>query len=297
LFPSIKCAGKVDEKTLKELLKKVVGMMLYKISGVCRNSFDSIIISSFLGLVVLAQYQNYYYIMNAVSSIIAIVTTAATASIGNSIATETVEKNLDNFKTFSFLYNWIASWCTVCLLCLYQPFMKIWVGEDLLFSFDMVVLFCIYFYSCKVSDILFTYRQAAGLWWEDKLRPIIESVANLVLNILLVKYFGVCGVVVSTIVTIVFINIPWGGFILFKHYFKCGMKKYLIDSLFYCVVVIFACAVTFVLCNLFKSDGIILLLERFLVCLIIPNIFFYLAYRKLVYFNKGVNLIKKIFKK
>jgi O-antigen/teichoic acid export membrane protein len=287
----------VDNQTLKELIKKVGGLMLYKISGVCRNAFDSIILSSFLGLAILAKYQNYYYIMNAVGSIIAIITTAATASIGNSIATETVEKNLDNFKTFSLLYNWIAGWCSVCLLCLYQPFMKIWLGKEFLFSFDIVILLCLYFYSCKVSDILFTYRQAAGLWWEDKLRPIIESIANLILNIIVVKYFGVCGVIVSTIVTIVFINIPWGSFILFKHYFKGGMKEYLKDTTFNCVIVIIASVVTFAICKMFKSDGIILLLERFVLCLIIPNILFYLAYFKSSYFNKSVNLIKRIIKK
>ena len=48
---------------------------------------------------------------------------ACTAGIGNSLVVETKEKNFKDLKKFSFIICWIAGICTVCLLCLYQPFM------------------------------------------------------------------------------------------------------------------------------------------------------------------------------
>ena len=39
--------------------------------------------------------------------------------------------NFDDLKNLSFIIFWISGFCTVCLLCLYQPFMDIWVRDDL----------------------------------------------------------------------------------------------------------------------------------------------------------------------
>lgn len=295
MFPDIVCEGKLDKDNIDALKKRIGGLVLYKISGVCRNSFDSIVLSAFLGLIVLAKYQNYFYIMNSVGNMIAIVTTAATASIGNSIATESIEKNYINFNVFSALYNWVSGWCTVCLLCLYQPFMNLWLGKDYLFSFDIVVLLCIYFYVCKISDILYTYRQAAGLWWEDKFRPIVESVVNLVLNILVVKNFGVCGVIISTIVTIAFINIPWGAYILFKYYFREEIIPFLKDTLKYIVELMVVCIITYSICTLITGQSILSFLVKLVICCVIANILFFLIFRKSKYYQRGMQFIRKIF--
>lgn len=295
-FPEYVCRGKVDKKTMYGIAKRVCGLMLYKISGVCRTSFDSIVISAFLGLVVLAKYQNYYTIMSAVGSLTIIITTSATASIGDSMATESREKNYENFRTFSMLYSWLSGWCTACLLCLYQPFMKIWMGEEYMFPFGIVILFCIYFYTCKISDVAYTYRQAAGLWWEDKFRPIIEAVANLVLNIVTVKFFGVYGVIISTIITITFINIPWGSYILFNRYFRKSNVKYMIEILLHAIIALLACVCTWFVCNLLPEYGAMSFVVKTILCIIIPNMIFLLVYRHFKGFNEIMKIVKRVIK-
>ena len=44
-------------------------------------------------------------------------------------------KNHKDMMRMYFVYMWAAGWCTICMLCLYQPFMKIWAGEQFLFPF------------------------------------------------------------------------------------------------------------------------------------------------------------------
>jgi hypothetical protein len=51
----------------------------------------------------LAVYQNYYYIMSSVISLITTIFTSCTAGIGNSIVVESVEKNYRDFEKFSFM--------------------------------------------------------------------------------------------------------------------------------------------------------------------------------------------------
>lgn len=271
MYPQIVCEGHIEKDAVIGLSKRIIGLTLNKLAQVCRNSFDSIIISSFLGLVILARYQNYYYIISALTVMVSIITTAVGAGIGNSIAAETVEKNYNDYKEFLFIYNWIACFCTVCMLCLYQPFIELWVGKSNVLPLSTVILCCIYFYTMKLGDIAAVYRQAAGIWWEDKFRPIVESVVNLAVNIVLVKYIGVDGVLVSTIISIVCINIPWATYVLFKVYFKMSIKEVFFKYIRYFIETTVLCAVVYGICSRINGNLLVVLVVRTIICIGLVN--------------------------
>ena len=291
LYPEIKCEGKLSDKSKAEIKKKVLGLMVYKISEVCRNSFDSIVLSAFLGLVILANYQNYYFIMTAVISIFTLISNAIIASIGNSIAIETTEKNHMDFRGILLLYGWLDSWCTCCLACLYQPFMKIWMGEENMLSFGMVILFCIYFFVLSIANVCFTYRQAAGLWWEDRFRPVLEAVTNLLLNIIFVRCFGAAGILVATILTIALLNIPLSIRVLYKNYFKTSMKSYWKNLAFITLICFSVTALCVWLCSYINYEGWICIIIRGLVCLIIPNLLFFFTFSRQKDFERSKEII------
>ena len=120
-------------------------MMITKVAMVSRNAFDSIIVSAFLGLTSVAIYNNYYYIINALTKSLIVLTTSIAAGIGNSIAAEEPKKNYDDMGIINFWYMWIAGWCAVCLVCLFQPFMQIWVGNSLMLKNSIMWMFSFYF--------------------------------------------------------------------------------------------------------------------------------------------------------
>lgn len=295
MYPEIMCKGILSKEVKQGLFKRIAGLLLYKISGICRNSFDSIVLSAFLGLVVLAKYQNYYCIIGAIVGILGIITDSISAGIGDSIASENIEKNYKDFNTLYLIINWISGFCTVCLICLYQPFMIMWVGREYLFPFYMVIMFGIYFYSQQIGAVAATYRQSAGLWWEDKLRPIVESIANLVLNILSVKYFGVVGVLMSTIITIIFINIPWASYILFKYYFNKNVYVYWMKMIINIIPVGIAAVGSYFITSFLADSGIIAFLMRGIVCFVITNGVFFLFYFRTNEFRRMTDIIKIFF--
>ena len=248
-YPDIKCEGSLSHKDLYDLGKCVVELTINKISQVFRNSFDSIIISSFIGLVCLAQYQNYYYIVSALTIIMNVIMTAVGAGIGNGIASESKQKNYMNYKELLFEYGSIASIFVACMFCLMQDFITFWVGKENQLQFSSVILCSIYFFSMRLGDVTAIYRQSAGLWWEDRLRPVIEAIVNLTLNILLVKHLGVNGVILSTIISIIVINIPWATYVLFKYYFKISAGEVFAKMMGYSLKAILCCAVAFAVCK------------------------------------------------
>ena len=279
LFPQYHCEGKISRDQLSDMKYKISGLMVNKLCLTTRNTLDSVFISAFMGLTVSAIYGNYYYIMNAVIGLISVVSSTMLAGVGNSIETESVEKNYNDLKKFNFLYMWLSGWCAICMLCLTQPFMTIWMGKDNLFPFGVVVLICIYFYVLKMGDMRGLYSDAAGLWWQNRYRAIIESILNLVLNYVLVQVWGIYGIIIATLISLFFINFLGGSGIVFKHYFKNGkFIEFLKYHFFYMLITVINASICVFLTNFVKYEGIIGLGLRAIICVIIPNVIYALVY-------------------
>ena len=100
------------------------------------------------------------------------------ASVGNSIATEgVVKKIIKNLIKFTFIFSWFTSMCTICLCCLYQPFVKIWMSgnKNLMLSDFNMFLFCTYFYVITSCNIRNLYISGSGLFWELRLSYFMGS--------------------------------------------------------------------------------------------------------------------------
>jgi O-antigen/teichoic acid export membrane protein len=105
-YPQFECHGKLDKKYKEDIIEKTKGLLIHKICGVTRNSCDNIFISMFLGLTPVGIYSNYYYVMSSVRGILDVFTVSMSASVGNSVAIESVEKNYKNLNLFTFIYDW-----------------------------------------------------------------------------------------------------------------------------------------------------------------------------------------------
>lgn len=97
MYPQYFCDGVLDKDTLSDIRKRVSGLFIYRICYVFRDTFDSIVLSAFLGLVVLAKYNNYYYIVTTITGFLTIIKNSISAGVGNSIALESEEKNYHDF--------------------------------------------------------------------------------------------------------------------------------------------------------------------------------------------------------
>lgn len=286
MYPQYKCKGTLDKKKIGEIEKQVVGLMMNKVCQVSRNSLDSIVISAFLGLTVVAMYNNYYYILGALNGIMSIISNSILAGVGNSISVETEEKNYRDMSKFLFLYMWIAGWMTCCLACLYQPFMNIWVGRNLMLSLINMFLFCLYFYCLQMGVIRGVYYDAAGLWWYGKFRAFSEAILNIILNIILGKFFGITGIITATLISLILINYLYGSHLLFKYYFVSqNVMEYFSSNGMYMLVTAVVLTATYWICSYvpFGETRAIqfgYLFIRGVICFILPNVLYTLIYMR-----------------
>lgn len=291
-YPDIKPNGDISAELKKAINKKVKALIGTKLNTVIINAADNIVMAAFLGLTTIAVYGNYYYIMSSIVAFLGIIYSSMTAGIGNSLVVESLEKNYNDFLKFSFINAWLVGWCAICLACLYQPFMMIWVGETLIFPTAIMMQMCLYFYIYQIRKIPVIYKDAAGIWWEDRFRPYVSMFINLVLNIILVQHIGVSGVIISTIVSLM-ISIPWENYTIFKYVFLRSSKEYYLKMLSYAIVTIFAGLITFFICQL-PGDGICALFVRGIICIFVPNVIFMVCFYKKTEFKEAITLFKRI---
>ena len=278
-YPQYTCKGNISLEMRKDIAVKVKGMLITKVQAVSRNSFDSIFISAFLGLGLNAIYSNYFYIMSSVLGVMYIFTASITSGIGNSVAIESVDKNYADMNKINFIYMWISGWCTICLACLYQPFMLLWAGKGKMFPLSVMLLFCVYFYGLKMGDIRSVYFEVNGLWWENRYKAIAESVSNIILNYFLGKYFGVYGILLATILTILVINFGYGSRIVFQHYFGIDkLSEYYQRNLVYLIMTIVSGGVTYICCGFLPDDNVFAFVGKMCMCVVIPNIIYFALY-------------------
>ena len=294
-FPEIQSEGQLEHDEIADIKEIVFGMVFQKIGSVVLSSVDSIVISAFLGLTILGKYNNYYYIITALFGFMNVIVTSLVPSVGNSIQTQNIETNYKLFRTFSFIYAWITIWCSACLLSLYQPFMKLWVGESNMLDFRIVVLLVIYFIVWKLVDPAYIFRDAAGSWKEYKCIPLIAAAVNLVSNIILVQYIGLQGIVISTIVAFGLIYIPFFSYPLFKTVFKTKSKyyTYIFDQVKYLLIAALVDTATFYVCKYILGETVTGLVLKAGICIIVPNVILFLAFFKTKDYQETMHFLQE----
>lgn len=225
-YPEYKSVGSLDKAEKGLIFGQIKALLVHKLAGVLITSLDNIVISTILGLNALALFSNYFYIVNAINGLVEIVMASIVSTVGNQLLNTTEEQARGQFHQMAYVSYILIGTCTVCFFNLFQPFVKLWVGESNLLPMSTMLLFCVYFYTWRIRSIGLLYRDAAGLWRRDAMKSVAGVVLDLVLDIVLVKKIGINGALISTILIMVFIFYPWETTVLFKELFHSKATRY-----------------------------------------------------------------------
>ena len=295
-YPNYKPAGNLPADKVREINRRVVDLFTGKFGSIVLKSSDPIVISAFLGLSVLAVYQNYFFILSSVIGVVEILLQSITAGLGNSFLMETKKKNYNDLKKFSFIFLWFVGVGTCCFLGLYQPFMEIWVGQELMLEYSAVVFFAIYFFTYTLNRLLNVYKDAAGLWHEDRFRPLVTALVNLGLNLWWVQIWGIYGVLLSTVASMVLVGMPWVLHNVFTLFFeKAMLRSYVGQLLGHTALTVAAGSIVTLVCSRFRLTPWVDLAACAAVSIVVPNLLFYLALGRTEQFHKVLRFVKRIF--
>lgn len=301
LFPFLreKNIKRLDKETMTEISRNVRAMIAHKLGGIVVNTTDNIIISKFIGLVQVGLYSNYQLVINALNIITSQFFSSITASVGNLGATETNEKKEFIFRVVFLLNFWIFSFISVCLVVLINPFIELWLGKEYLLNTSIVMIIIINFYLTGMRKSVLTFKEALGIFWYDRYKPIFESIINLIASIYLVQYFGMLGVFIGTTISTVSTVFWIEPYVLYKYGFKSTPISYFKVYLNYLIITIVTLFITLSLSSIFNEVNLVNFAIKTILCLLIPNVIYLNLFsktREFQYLRNVLNnfIIKKL---
>lgn len=299
LYPYLKNnKEQLDDATKKDIITKVKALFFHKLGGFFVLGTDNIIISKFLGIITVGLYSNYYLIINSIKTIFTQVMNTLTPSIGNLLLEENKEKNYQVFKRLYFINFWITLVSSISLLIIMDSFITIWIGKKYLLSINVLFVLIFDYYQKLSRNSYMSFKEAAGIYHEDRFIPLIESLVNIIASIILLHYFKLAGVFMGTIISSL---VLWGYSYpkyVYKKLFGRSYLDYLKETISYlCLFVI-----TLITCYILKSainltNIYFILLSNIIISLFVPNIIMLLLFYKSNNFKYYINMFKSIRKK
>ena len=236
---------KLDRKIEKDIFKKMRSLFMHKIGSFIVFSTDNIIISAFINVATVGLYSNYSMIFSALETIISQTIKALTPTVGNLL----VDKNYtENYKVFRKIRNTnlvIASISSAGIMLFADPFIKLWLGgEYLLSNFTLAVLVAVHFQKL-MRESFAVFKEGAGIYYEDRFVPLLESLINLIVSIVLVQWIGLPGVFIGTFISgLVLWCYSYPRFV-YKRVFKRSYRQYAVEVFLCCLIFVAIMAVTF----------------------------------------------------
>ena len=296
LYPFIK--NKTDEKLEKEdmegIKKNVSSLFIYKVGTVIMNGTDNIIISKFIGLIIVGFYSNYVLIINSITTVLNQIFNAITSSIGNLVVTTNKKRSKEVYDNLNFANFWLYALFGVCIIVLINPFINIWIGKKYVMGFSIVFLLVLNFYVLGMQSVTNSFRNAYGLFWIAKYRPIIMVIINIVISVVLVQFIGIEGVLIGTLISRLVTTAWLDPYIVHKYGFEISPKSYYIDYLKYLVIFIAISTILNYFVSMIAINNIFILILIAILVVISVNVILVLLFFKTSEFNYFYDKIKKI---
>ena len=289
---------KLDSKTEKDIFTRVRSLIFHKIGGVIIFGTDNILISSFLGIATVGLYTNYNTVANGLNTIFGQIISSVTSSVGNLLLCDDDNKKFEVFKKIRFLNFIVSTFTSICFLVIVQPFIKIWVGSKFLLPLGVVFVIVFNYFQKMQRQVYGTFKDSAGIWFEDRYVPIIESTLNIVFSILFLKLFGLSGVFMGTIISGLALWCYSYPKFVYKKLFKRSYIDYAKETLSYIIIFSVLSLFTYYISSLFVFDNLWLkLIINCLIAVFIPSLVLFLIFKNTTEFKYYCNLLKNMLNK
>ncbi len=293
-FLKEKNVKKLDKKDTKEIIKNTKALMLKKVGGVAVNSTDNLVISKFVSLQAVGFYSNYYLVMYALYMIINQVYTSLTPGVGNFWVDQDEKRRIELFKKANLATFWIAFFCSICLMVLFNDFIEIIAGKEYVFNMGIVLVLVTVFYFTVMRKVVNSFREAGGIFYKDRYITIYEAITNIGISIILSIKLGVLGVFLGTLIS--YFSLPFWVevYILYKEGLKSNVIKYYLEYIFRMIGTIALAYGMYYVLSLLTGPVFLIFIFKCLMCVLVPNIIFVLIYFKTDEFKYFLDLTKSI---
>lgn len=300
MYPILKMHRKVtlSQETKKAIIKNTLALLIYKIAIVVTSGTDNILISRFFGLTAVGLCSNYTLITQNMTALVSQGINAVTASVGNLSSTESDEKKYSIFKVLFFVNFWIYAYVSIGLYLCASPLVSVVFGSQYVISNLTLAAMVLGFFVLGMQGATSVFRDAQGLFWYGKLRPLAQTIINLGASILLAIIMkDISSIFWGTVISRLATSFWYDPLVVYRHGFKRPVSSYFIRYTLYAiiaVVALFTCYFIVTLINI--ANPILNLVIRVIICTIIVNGIFLVVFSRTTEFKYICNMLKNFIK-
>lgn len=282
MYPFLKEQNKerLNNEAKNKLYKNVKAMVAHRVGAAVVQGTDNILISIFAGIKWVGLYSNYALILTGVTSLLNPILSSVTASVGHLNAIENEEKSYTVFKTMFLINFWMYGFCSIALWILFEPFIALWIGSTFVLGPLISTIISINFYIGGMRKTALVFRDSAGLFYNDRFKPIAEAVINLVASIILAQLYGMIGVLLGTLISTLSTAFWVEPYIVYKKLFKQSVFEYFLQYFYYTSIMLGSALLTKFITETVPFEGIEGFILSLGVCLVVPNSIFMVVLKK-----------------
>lgn len=198
LYPYLKNNQEGRDLSALENTKHVFA---HKISGVVLSNTDPILLSVFVATSVTNIYNAYNLISASLQKILYSIVQAPIDSFGNLFSSDDEHKYNTFLEYTNFAFFLSSVTCSI-LFVVMRDFILLWMKEEqYVLSLFAVFLFSANLFYLVSREPLMVVRNVNGLFQETKKIAYLSAISNLVISLVLIKPFGITGILLGTFLT------------------------------------------------------------------------------------------------
>lgn len=271
----------MNKELRTDIFTKMKGLVFHKVGDFAVLGSTSIIISSSLGLVAVGMYSNYLLLQTAITVLSSQISTALKASVGNLLVDVGGKKSFTVFSRLQFANQVLAVLATSVFFVASGSFIALWLGDKYVFGTGIVAALALNIYLILIRSVLGNFKDAAGIFYEDRYVPLVESTINIVASIVLIQFMGIAGAFIGTALSSLALHAYTFPRYVYKGVLGRGYGEYVVRVVKDFVVAIVAIGLAYWLSRLVNVESDILQLGASLtIAVLAPSCVLWLAYRR-----------------
>ena len=198
-------AEKLDWSLLKKIAGSLKDVVAERMAGYIYGSTDNLLISAFISTVQVGFLNNYLMIINHIKTLMKSLSAPLIPALGNKVALEQGSKQqMETFRLLEQVYFWLTGLAVVPVYVLADYFIDIYLGAEFIIPTSLLFLMCVDLYVHINQDSCLSFLTANGLFRKRRNISIGGAIINIVVSLLLIKPFGIAGILAGTAVSQVY---------------------------------------------------------------------------------------------
>lgn len=133
------------------------------------------------------------------------------------------------------------------------------------------MVLCYFYVNSQRQFLTMVYISPAGLWNKTLLRQILVTFSNLILDILLVKKYGVAGIIFASVFTHAVIGLPLDIKVVYEDVLKQNASKGIIKILKEGIITFILCILTWGITSRLDVGNIVIFFAQMIIAAVFPN--------------------------